>query len=37
MCEVILFFMGAIIVALLWWIIRLDDQLEYYKSLGGDI
>jgi len=31
MCELILFFGGAVIVSLLWWVIRLDDQLEDYK------
>ena len=32
MCEVIIFFGGAIIAGLLLWVVILDNKLEDYRS-----
>ncbi len=32
MCEIILFFGGAVIAGLLLWIVVLDNQVQDYKN-----
>lgn len=31
MCEVIVFFMGALVAALLLWVVILDNKLDDYE------
>ena len=32
MCEVIIFFMGAVIAALLLWVVVLDDKVDQLNT-----